>query len=95
MTQTYHYSTVSKALVELNENGFTNDFYRHEENLAKNSNKYKIKHIYRYGGNTDLGDEAVVYGIQSSLGKKGVFVTGFLQIHILKLPKPNANKYKK
>jgi hypothetical protein len=88
MTQMYHYATVSKALDELNENGFTYDFNLHEEDIAKNPNKYKIKHIYRYEGNTDPGDEAVAYGIQSSSGKKEVFVSGFIQIQLLKLPKP-------
>jgi hypothetical protein len=34
MTQMYHY-TVSKALDELNENGFTYDFNLHEEDIAK------------------------------------------------------------
>jgi hypothetical protein len=77
MTQMYHYATVSKALDELNENGFTYDFNLHEEDIVKNPHKYEIKHIYRYEGNTDPGDEAVVYGIQSSSGKKGVFVSGF------------------
>ena len=77
MTQTYHYATVSKALDELNENGFTYDFNLHEEDIAKNPQKYQIKHIYRYEGDTDPGDEAVVYGIQSTSGKKGVFVAGF------------------
>lgn len=73
----YHYATVSRALDELNENGFTYDFNLHEEDIAKNPQKYEIKHIYRYEGNTDPGDEAVVYGIQSISGKKGVFVAGF------------------
>ena len=73
----YHYATVSKALDELNEKGFTYDFNLHEDDIAKNPNKYEIKHIYRYEGETDPGDEAIVYGIQSSSGKKGVFVTGF------------------
>lgn len=77
MTQMYHYATVSKALDELNEKGFTYDFNLHEEDIVKNPNKYEIKHIYRYEGETDPGDEAIVYGIQSSSGKKGVFVTGF------------------
>jgi len=77
MTQMYHYATVSKALDELNEKGFTYDFNLHEDDIAKNPNKYEIKHIYRYEGETDPGDEAIVYGIQSSSGKKGVFVTGF------------------
>ncbi|MEZ7497939.1 hypothetical protein QO200_04230 [Flavobacterium sp. Arc3] len=77
MTQTYHYATVSKALDELNENGFNYDFNLHEEDIAKNPQKYQIKHIYRYEGDTDPGDESVVYGIQSTSGKKGVFVAGF------------------
>lgn len=77
MTQMYHYATVSKALDELNEKGFTYDFNLHEEDIVKNPTKYEIKHIYRYEGNTDPGDEAVVYGIQSTSGKKGVFVAGF------------------
>jgi hypothetical protein len=34
--------------------------------------KYEIKHIYRYEGNTDPGDEAVVYGIQSNQEKRGL-----------------------
>jgi ABC-type phosphate transport system substrate-binding protein len=77
MNQIYHYATVSKALDELNENGFTYDFNLHEQDIAKNPQKYEIKHVYRYEGNTDPGDEAVVYGIQSKSGKKGVFVAGF------------------
>ena len=77
MNQMYHYATVSKALDELNENGFTYDFNLHEQDIAKNPQRYEIKHIYRYEGNTDPGDEAVVYGIQSKSGKKGVFVAGF------------------
>jgi hypothetical protein len=77
MNQIYHYAPVSKALDELNENGFTYDFNLHEQDIAKNPQKYEIKHIYRYEGNSDPGDEAVVYGIQSKSGKKGVFVAGF------------------
>jgi hypothetical protein len=50
----YHYATVSKALDELNENGFTYDFNLHEQDIAKPT-KYEIKHIYRYEGNTDPG----------------------------------------
>jgi hypothetical protein len=40
--------------------------------ILQNPQKYEIKHIYRYEGNTDPGDEAVVYGIQSKSGKKGL-----------------------
>jgi hypothetical protein len=57
MNQMYHYATVSKALDELNENGFTYDFNLHEQDIAKNPQKYEIKHIY-YEGNTDPGDSS-------------------------------------
>ena len=77
MSQMYHYATVSEALNELNENGFTIDFNLHEEDIKKNPHQYQIEHVYRYEGNTDPGDEAVVYGIKSSSGQKGVFVAGF------------------
>jgi hypothetical protein len=49
----YHYATVSKALDELNENGFTYDFNMNR--ILQNPQKYEIKHIYRYEGNTDPG----------------------------------------
>ncbi|HLF51425.1 hypothetical protein [Flavobacterium sp.] len=77
MSQMYHYATVSEALNELNEKGFTIDFNLHEEDIKKNPHQYQIEHVYRYEGNTDPGDEAVVYGIKSSSGQKGVFVAGF------------------
>ncbi len=77
MKQIYHYASVSKALDELNENGFNYDFNLHEEDIAKNPHKYEIKHIYRYEGESNPDDEAIVFGIQSKSGKKGVYVAGF------------------
>lgn len=77
MSKIYHYASVSKALDELNENGFNYDFNIHDKDIVKNPSKYEIKHIYRYEGDSNPDDEAVVFGIQSKSGKKGVFVTGF------------------
>jgi hypothetical protein len=77
MKNMYHYATVSKALDELNEKGFTCDFNLHEDDIVKNPTQYEIVHIYRYEGDSDPDDEAVVYGIKSSSGKKGVYVAGF------------------
>lgn len=77
MSRMYHYATVSEALNELNEKGFTIDFNLHEEDIKKNPQQYVIEHVYRYEGNTDPGDEAVVYGIKTISGQKGVFVAGF------------------
>ncbi|NRT10518.1 hypothetical protein [Flavobacterium sp. 14A] len=73
----YHYATVSKALDDLHEKGFTYDFNVNEQDIVKNPQKYEIEHVYRYEGETDPGDEATVYGIKCSTGRKGVFVTGF------------------
>lgn len=77
MKNIYHYSTVIEALDDLNKKGFTYDFNLHEEEIKSNPSQYEIEHIYRYEGNTDPGDEAVVYGIKSNSGQKGVFVAGF------------------
>ncbi|MBK0370113.1 SH3 domain-containing protein [Flavobacterium agrisoli] len=77
MAKMYHYSTIAKALDQLHEKGFTYDFNLNEESIIKNPAKFEIVHIYRYEGNSDPGDEAIVYGIKSSSGKKGVFVDGF------------------
>ncbi|MBF7093444.1 hypothetical protein IUY40_18075 [Flavobacterium sp. ALJ2] len=77
MIKMYHYATVSKALDQLNEKGFTYDFNLNEDVIKKNPEKFEIVHVYRYEGNSDPGDEAVVYGIKSTSGKKGVYVAGF------------------
>ena len=77
MSHMYHYATVSKALDDLNENGYTYDFNLHTDDIIKNPHHYQIEHIYRYEGDSNPDDEATVYGIKSSSGKKGVFVAGF------------------
>jgi hypothetical protein len=77
MKNNYHYASVTKALDELNEIGFTYDFNLHEQDISKNPEKYEIVHVYRYEGDSNPDDEAIVFGIKSKSGKKGVFVTGF------------------
>lgn len=72
----YHYATVSIALEKLTKKGFTIDYNVNESKIINNPDDFEIVHIYRYEGETDPGDEATVYGIQSSTGEKGVFVAG-------------------
>lgn len=72
----YHYATVSKALDELKEKGFTIDFNTQESRIINNPNDFEIVHVYRYEGDSDPGDEATVFGIKSITGEKGVFVAG-------------------
>ncbi|MFY7739407.1 MAG: hypothetical protein ACOVQC_02720 [Flavobacterium sp.] len=72
----YHYATVSKALEELNEKGFTVDFNIQEKRIIDSPDDFEIVHMYRYEGESYPGDQATVYGIKSSTGEKGVFVAG-------------------
>lgn len=72
----YHYTTVTRALEELKQKGFTVDFNIQESKIINNPADFEIVHIYRYEGQTDPGDEATVFGIKSSTGEKGVFVAG-------------------
>lgn len=74
----YHYATVSKALEELKEKGFTYDFNLNEAAIIAHPENYEIVHIYRYEGESNPDDEATVYGIKSLTDHtNGVFVAGF------------------
>ncbi len=77
MKPIYHYSTVSEALNELRQLGFEYDYNIHHDDIIRNPGDHDIEHVYRYEGDSDPGDSAIVYGIKSVDGKKGVFVTGF------------------
>jgi len=70
----YHYATVTKALQDLNEKGYTTDFNLEEDRIKTHCDDFEIEHIYRYEGESDPGDEATVYGIKAKNGQKGVFV---------------------
>ena len=77
MKNRYHYATVLKALEELKSMGFIVDFNLMEEDIMHNPSNYKIRHVYRYEGDSNPDEEAIVYGIKSNTGEKGVFVAGF------------------
>lgn len=77
MENRYHYASVLKALEELKSMDFTVDYNLQEETIYNNPTNYEILHIYRYEGDSNPDDEAVVYGIKSTTGEKGVFVAGF------------------
>jgi hypothetical protein len=77
MKNRYHYASVSKALEELKTMGFTVDFNLLEEDIMHHPEHYEILEIFRYEGDSNPDDEAIVYGIKSNTGEKGVFVAGF------------------
>jgi hypothetical protein len=78
----YIYDTVSEAINGLKKRGFTLDFNLTENCIVCHEHKFdpqdfEIVEVYRFEGNSDPADEAVVYGIQSNNGKKGVLVGGY------------------
>lgn len=77
-----YYDTVSEAVNGLKSRGYTLDFNLQENciicnELELSANEFEIIEVHRFEGNTDPADEAVVYGIASVHGKKGVLVTGY------------------
>lgn len=77
MRPIYHYATVADALKQLNQKGFIHDFNLQEQTIEENPQCYEIEHVYRYEGDSNPDDEAVVYGITSNTGIRGVYVAGF------------------
>lgn len=78
----YVYDTVSEAVNGLKKRGFTLDFNLKENCIVCHEHKFdpddfEIVEVYRFEGNSDPADEAVVYGIQSNKGHKGVLVNGY------------------
>lgn len=82
MVRESHYETVSIAIEELRKKGFTTDFNLPENSAIFKSDQFKIDdyeivNIYRYEGNSDPADEAIVYAIASKTGVKGFLVSGY------------------
>lgn len=78
----YTYDTVSAALNGLKARGFKLDFNLSENCLVCNENKFgasefEIMEVYRFEGDSDPSDEAIVYAIQSNTGFKGTLVNGY------------------
>ena len=78
-------TTVSEVLNKLKENGYTVDFNLNDNCLVCHGNSLQIhpeefvvdKH-YRFEGQTDPGDEAIVYAISSTKHNiKGTLVNGY------------------
>jgi len=82
MKSKVHYGTITEALNNFRKQGFLLDFNLPENLLGFKTGKYKpedfeIVDTYRYEGDSDPGDEATVYALQSKSGEKGVLVSGY------------------
>jgi hypothetical protein len=78
----YQYDSVAHAITELRSKGFTEDFNLEENCLVCNDQKFAPEHfditeVIRFEGDSDPGDEAIVYGIESHSGIKGILVNGY------------------
>ena len=78
----FAYDTVTEAVNGLKKRGFEMDFNLKENALVChgdkfNINDFEIVEFYRFEGDSDPSDEAVVYAIESKNGKKGVLVNGY------------------
>ena len=78
----YVYDTLSAAVNGLKQRGYTLDFNLEENCLICHGDKiniedFEIVEAYRFEGNTDPADEAAVYAVEGTGGKKGVLVTGY------------------
>jgi len=78
----YHYDSVAHAIEVLKEKGYTEDFNLEENCLVCGQQSYQaadfdIREVVRFEGPSDPADEAVVYGIESRNGIKGILVNGY------------------
>jgi hypothetical protein len=79
------FDTVTEALQWLATKGYTHDFNLDNDCLRFNSGTqamspqdFTIEYVFRFEGETDPGDENIVYGINSDTFKlKGVMVSAF------------------
>jgi len=76
------YDTVTEAVNGLKQRGYTLDFNLKGslvecEGQNFNPKEFEITEFHRFEGNSDPGDEAVVYAIESRNGLKGVLVNAF------------------
>jgi hypothetical protein len=76
------YDTLSEALTALKSRGYTLDFNLSENCLICAGKPYSVEEfeiteVYRFEGQTDPADEAILYAIESADGIKGVLVSGY------------------
>ncbi|HEY4334811.1 MAG TPA: phosphoribosylpyrophosphate synthetase [Puia sp.] len=80
----YSYDTVAEAVEGLKQRGYSIDFNLEADKiccpktpLELKPADFEITEFYRFEGESDPADEAVVYAIESQKGERGLLVTGF------------------
>ncbi|PWT72149.1 MAG: phosphoribosylpyrophosphate synthetase [Bacteroidetes bacterium] len=80
----YTYDTISEAVDGLKKRGYNIDFNLEHDQISCHTtpvslkpSEFEITEVYRFEGDSDPADEAIVYAIESNKGQKGVLVNGF------------------
>ncbi|MCC6684767.1 MAG: phosphoribosylpyrophosphate synthetase [Bacteroidia bacterium] len=83
----YAYATVSEAINDLARRGYTTDFELlaekecltcHKTSINLSPDEFEIDEIYRFEGDTDPGDEMIVFAISAKKHNvKGIVVNAY------------------
>lgn len=78
------YDSLSLAIADLRDQGYTVDFNLHEDGLESKHHKttYTAENLdvvkyYRFEGMTNPGDSSILYVIETTDGKKGLLVDSY------------------
>jgi hypothetical protein len=78
------FDTLTEAMADLKSRGYDRDFNLRETFIECGqtgtklaANEFEITEVYRFEGNTDPGDELVLYAIEAKSGMKGVLVNAY------------------
>lgn len=97
MKQQFHYATISEAVEQLHQQGYTLDFNLKEDRLIADGQEYhaedfEIADLYRYEGASDPADEATVYALVSVQAYGGYWFRVMVFPRTLRLKK-RSNTY--
>lgn len=80
----YTYETVSEAISDLKQRGYTLDFNLEENaliclepSLRLHPEQFHIHEVHRFEDNTDPDDQAILFAIESDDGHKGILLNGY------------------
>jgi len=78
----YQYDSPSYAIEDLKKRGYVQDFNLKDNCIVCNDQQFnayefEIKEVYRFEGDSDPADEAIVLGIESNKRIKGILVNGY------------------
>lgn len=78
------YPSLSVAINELKDEGYTVDYNLHDDGLESKhhgkiytANEMKVVKYYRFEGMTNPGDNSILYVIETTDGRKGLLVDSY------------------